>query len=138
MPCSAILAIMRSTTDSTRYVPAAHQERSGISTGFPPHHNIERELKPVPQNSVYLAVQARDILLMSKIRDMIDDPVKIKIPTKILFNRMMVMLGLCAFRSGMISEAHQCLTEVCSGRVKELLAQVCKPFSKRWGSFSGW
>ena len=41
----------------------------------------------------------------------------------VLLCRMMVTLGLSAFRQGRINDAHQCLADICSGRVRELLAQ---------------
>jgi translation initiation factor 3 subunit C len=66
-------------------------------------------------------LEARDLLLMSHIQENIynsDD-----VATMILFNRMMVNVGMCAFRIGRIFDAHQCLSDICSGRVRELLAQ---------------
>lgn len=66
-------------------------------------------------------IDARDLLLMSHIQETITDSGDIA--TMIMFNRMMVNFGMCAFRMGRIQDAHQCLSDVCSGRVQELLAQ---------------
>jgi translation initiation factor 3 subunit C len=64
--------------------------------------------------------KARDLLLISHISEFAD---KFDIKTQILYNRAITTLGLCAFRLGLYQKAHDCLTGICSGRTKELLAQ---------------
>lgn len=65
--------------------------------------------------------EARDLLLMSHLQETISNAGDVS--TMILFNRMMVNLGMAAFRLGNIWSAHQCFADICSGRVRELLAQ---------------
>ncbi|KAI0045950.1 eukaryotic translation initiation factor 3 subunit 8 [Auriscalpium vulgare] len=64
---------------------------------------------------------ARDMLLMSHLQETIHSA---DVATQILYNRSVVQLGLCAFRSGLIKESQATLQDIfTTQRVKELLAQ---------------
>jgi translation initiation factor 3 subunit C len=63
---------------------------------------------------------ARDLFLISHVQETIE---KTDTETQILYNRALVTLGLSAFRLGLVQKAHECLSGICSGRVRDLLAQ---------------
>eukprot|EP01016_Furgasonia_blochmanni_P011697 TRINITY_DN1540_c0_g1_i1.p1 TRINITY_DN1540_c0_g1~~TRINITY_DN1540_c0_g1_i1.p1 ORF type:complete len:871 (-),score=366.55 TRINITY_DN1540_c0_g1_i1:74-2686(-) len=63
---------------------------------------------------------ARDYLLMTHIPEHIQS---CDVHMQILYNRTLAQLGLCAFRLGLIQEAHQTLSEICGPKLRLLLAQ---------------
>jgi translation initiation factor 3 subunit C len=69
--------------------------------------------------------QARDMFLISHVQDIIE---KVDVGTQVLYNRTLVTMGVAAFKLGLIQQAHDSLSSICSGRVKELLAQA----TSRW------
>jgi len=70
--------------------------------------------------------KARDMFLISHVQEFIEN---VDIPTKILYNRALVVLGLSAFQMGFIQQAYESLSVICSGRTKELLAQRISSYS---------
>ncbi|KAH3674629.1 hypothetical protein WICMUC_003175 [Wickerhamomyces mucosus] len=73
--------------------------------------------------------KARDMFLMSHLQSTIhtSEP-----SLQILFNRALVQLGLCAFRNGLIEDAHQNLFEITtSQKTKELLGQNFQRYSQQ-------
>jgi translation initiation factor 3 subunit C len=65
--------------------------------------------------------KARDMMLTSHLQENIAN---FDIATQILYNRTLVQVGLCAFRTGLVYDAQNTLQDICgSGRQKELLAQ---------------
>ncbi|CDJ46265.1 eukaryotic translation initiation factor 3 subunit 8, putative [Eimeria brunetti] len=63
--------------------------------------------------------QARDLMHTPNVQEL---AMQTDISTQILYNRNLVQLGLCAFRNGLIQDAHACLAQICP-KHKELLAQ---------------
>jgi translation initiation factor 3 subunit C len=83
---------------------------------------------------------ARDLFLMSGVQERIADmssdarSQEDNVKLEILYNRALTMLGVAAFRSGLYTEAHECLSEICgSGHTKELLAQGISLFRTQHG-----
>jgi translation initiation factor 3 subunit C len=72
--------------------------------------------------------EARDMLLMSHLQDTIQHA---DVTTQILYNRVVVQLGLAAFKKGYIAECQSTLLEIFSSqKPKELLAQGIQRFSQ--------
>jgi hypothetical protein len=90
------------------------------------HGDARQKTKALLMHITYLAIhnyfeQARDLLLMSHIMENINDA---DINSRILFNRGMAQLGLCAFRTGFYTQALNCLADLQSSKaIKELLGQ---------------
>uniref|UniRef100_A0A0G4GX82 Eukaryotic translation initiation factor 3 subunit C n=1 Tax=Chromera velia CCMP2878 TaxID=1169474 RepID=A0A0G4GX82_9ALVE len=90
------------------------------------HGEKPQQLRALLSLSFHYSLQgdffrARDLLLMTSAQRLADSGDE---QTKILFNRNLVQLAICAFRKGRIADAHNCLVEVCAqGKAKELLAQ---------------
>jgi translation initiation factor 3 subunit C len=67
---------------------------------------------------------ARDVLLMSGLHSVLEADVS----TQVLYNRCTAVMGLAAFKLGLLRDAHTCLQEVCSsGRTRELVGQGTGP-----------
>ena len=65
--------------------------------------------------------EAKSYMLLCNLQDFI---AQADVPTQALYNRVLVAVGLSAFRAGMFFDSHNCLLDICSsGKMKELLAQ---------------
>jgi len=85
------------------------------------HGDKKAQTRTMLRHIFHLAIHdhfhdARDLLLMGHFQETIHE---VDVPTQILFNRTMVQLGLCAFRRGLIYEAHSCLAELCSAGTRD-------------------
>ncbi|KAH3685191.1 hypothetical protein WICPIJ_003852 [Wickerhamomyces pijperi] len=73
--------------------------------------------------------KARDMFLMSHLQSTIHSS---DAGLQILFNRALVQLGLCAFRNGLIQDAHQNLFEIATSQnLRELLGQTYQRFNNQ-------
>jgi translation initiation factor 3 subunit C len=64
---------------------------------------------------------ARELFLSGRFQEITSN---LDIPTQIIYNRTLVQMAICAFRSGHIKDCYYSLLEICSsGRPKEFLAQ---------------
>jgi len=121
------IAIAIAAKDPSLPTPPSSQDRIQDLCTYVYKHGTDRSKTHAMMCHIYhhalhdRFLSARDLLLMSHLQDNI--PTIGDVTTMVLFNRMMVTVGLCAFRLGKIWDAHQCLTEVCSERPRELLAQ---------------
>lgn len=62
---------------------------------------------------------ARDYLLMTRIQSLVSTS---DVHLQIFYNRVLIQLGLCAFRLGLISEAHTALVDICtSGKLRFII-----------------
>ena len=69
--------------------------------------------------------RASELVLRTRIGESINQMAERDISVMIGYNRAICQLGICAFRCGLITEAHHLLSEICSsGKTKELLAQA--------------
>lgn len=64
---------------------------------------------------------AREIFISGRFQEMSSN---LEVSSQIIYNRALVQMAICAFRSGLIKDCYFSLQELCSsGRPKELLAQ---------------
>ena len=126
--CQSDAATATANCDIEKYHPAAANGAPKVEVEFPDTATEMRELCQfiyrhgddrcrtramlchITHHSLHdRFYDGRDLLLMSHLQESV---YMTDISTQILFNRMMVTLGLCAFRKGLVTEAHGCLSEV--------------------------